>query len=218
MRETLPAVHPSPLIEVHMHIFEFLLLFATKQYGAETLQTLDVTLRKKKFQFLHVCLDSRSTQPNGCWTLSARSNPYSSTIALRTHVQSHTDAPMWLPQIWGTELSSVLTSVLWSRKQYCTRPFPSFSSHTTAAGEIALQLCYRFLDRSLWEATRLQTPYQPLPCTMALLFSSSFIASSQALPKLSRTFLIFFILFLFVKCLISFLHLNHCFLSPEGTG
>lgn len=51
--ETLPAAYNLLLIEVHMHIFEFLLLFSTKQYNAEPLQTSDNTLPKKKFQFLH---------------------------------------------------------------------------------------------------------------------------------------------------------------------
>lgn len=65
--------------------------------------------KKKKFQFLHACLDSHSTkQLNGSLTLSSCSNPYSFPTSLWAHVQSHTDTRLWLPQIWRTELSSVL--------------------------------------------------------------------------------------------------------------
>lgn len=82
--ETLPAAYNLLLIEVHMHIFEFLLLFFTKQYNAERLQTSDITLPKKKVSISPFFLDSHSTQQlNGCLTLSACSNPYSSTIPLR---------------------------------------------------------------------------------------------------------------------------------------
>lgn len=89
----LPVVYPLLLIEVHVHIFEFLLLFATNQYDAETLQTSDNTLQTKTFPFLHVYLGSHSTQHlNELLTLSTCSNPYSPTILHGAHVQSHTDA------------------------------------------------------------------------------------------------------------------------------
>lgn len=80
----------------------------------DKLQQISDICLKKKFKFLHVSLDSHSTQLNVYLTLSTCSNPYLFTILLWAHIQSHTYMHVTVSQIWRIELSSVLSSVLYS--------------------------------------------------------------------------------------------------------